>query len=335
MSIEHAPAEGSATTTRAATGGAGLAALINPRSFRMSLRDRAERTEQRVRNAGGLAYRVTGLAEIEAALADALDRGVDTLVLAGGDGTLQGAVSYLARHLAADTLPRLLVLSAGRTNYVAADLGTRDHFLSTLDRLLDPERTPAVLERRTLAFEHPSIGQQHGFFLAGAMLDQAIRNVHEGFTDRSGWRRSRLATAVGIGRLVPALLVNRRPFRSVHLDIDAGALGRLDAPTRFLLMTTLGLDDSHARPYAQRGEGALRLTATAVDAERWRRRLPAVFRGRFSPTMQPETGYLSGHTDRVVIRGMDGVTIDGQEFDLDPDQPVRITPGPNFRFLRP
>jgi diacylglycerol kinase (ATP) len=312
-----------------------LAALINPLSFRMSLRDRARRTEQRIENAGGIAYRVSNLSAIEAALSDALDRGTERLILAGGDGTLQGAVSYLARHPAKDKLPELLVLSAGRTNYVAADLGTRAHFLSTLDRLFEKDARPTQLERRTLALHHPSLGEQHGFFLAGAMLDQAIRTIHAEWIDQPGWRRGRMASALGATRLLPALLTDRPPFVARRLDVDAGTLGRLDAPMRFLLMTTLGLDDQHARPYARRGEGPLRLTATAVDAERWRRRVPAVLRGRFSAKMVPATGYLSGHTDDVTIHGLDAVTVDGQEFDLDPAVPLKISAGPRFRFLQP
>ncbi|MBY6205566.1 diacylglycerol kinase family protein [Halomonas denitrificans] len=313
-----------------------LAALINPLSFRMSLRDRAERTEARIAEAGGRAYRVTDLPAIEAALADAIEGGVDTLVLAGGDGTLQGAVSYLARHLPAEQLPELLVLSAGRTNYVAADLGTRAHFLATLDRLLDDGREAARLERRTLVVRHPSIDTQHGFFLAGAMLDQVIRNVHRWRNARPGWRRNHhLASAFGVLRQLPALLTGREPFTARHLRLDAEALGTLDAPMRFLLMTTLGLDDSHARPYAERGDGDLRVTAISAAAQRWRRRMATIVRGRFSDDMSPATGYLSGHCRRLTIEGIDSIVLDGQEFDLDPAYPLRVEPGPSLGFLRP
>ncbi len=313
-----------------------LAALINPLSFRMSLRDRAERTEARIHEAGGQAYRVTDLPAIEDALANAIGRGVDTLVLAGGDGTLQGAVSYLARHLSAEQLPELLVLSAGRTNYVAADLGTRAHFLATLDRLLDPDRTAERLERRTLVVRHPSLETQHGFFLAGAMLDQVIRNVHRWRNARPGWRRNHhLASAFGVLRQLPALLTDREPFNARRLRLEAEALGALDAPMRFLLMTTLGLDDSHARPYAEQGDGDVRVTAIAADARRWRRRMLSILRGRFSDDMTPDAGYLSGHCRRLTIEGIDSIVLDGQEFDLDPTQALVVEPGPSLGFLRP
>lgn len=325
------------TTNDDRAGGAGrLVALINPLSFRMSLRDRAQRTERRIVDAGGQAFLVDDLAAIEVALEKALRIGVDRLVLAGGDGTLQGAVSYLARHLEAEQLPELVVLSAGRTNYVAADLGTRSHFLETLDRLLDRERQPVRLARQTLRLRHPSIGEQHGFFLAGAMLDQVIRNVHRWRHEKPGWRRNHhLASAFGVIRQLPALLTDREPFHAPQIEVDAKGLGRLDRPLRFLLMTTLGMDDSHARPYAQRGEGPIRVTATAADAERWRRRLPRVLRGSFSDSMVAGTGYLSGHCTSLELAGIETIVLDGQDFDLDPAIPLEIKPGPDLRFLRP
>lgn len=334
LSTNDRPASRAGSASRLS--GDGLAALINPLSFRMSLRDRALRTEARILEAGGRAYRVSDLDAIETALADALESGLDRLILAGGDGTLQGAVSYLARHLDPDQLPELVVLSGGRTNYVAADLGTRSHFLETLDRLLDPERTPVSLRRRTLCLRHPSIDEQHGFFLAGAMLDQVIRNVHDWRHAKPGWRRNHhMASAFGVMRLLPALLLDRAPFEAPEIRVHADGLGAIDQPLRFLLMTTLGMDDSHARPYADRGEGAIRITATTADAQRWRRRIPRVLRGHFDESMTPDTGYLSGHCRAVELVGIDAIVLDGQDFDLAPDTPLRIEAGPELRFLRP
>ena len=177
-----------------------LAALINPLSFRMSLHDRAGRTAQRVREHGGQVFEVTDLAHIEHALAQALQQSVEYLVIAGGDGTLQGAVSYLARRLEPARMPALVLLSAGRTNYVAEDIGTRHHFLETLERILTtPGDELHPVERPTLKLEHPSIGEQHGFFMAGAMVDEIIRYVHRWQARRDTWlRRRHLASTAGV-----------------------------------------------------------------------------------------------------------------------------------------
>ena len=70
--------------------------------------------------------------------------GVELIAVAGGDGTLQAALTGLLRDLAlpAETLPKLLVIGGGTTNMSAADLGTRCQPPVALTRLA------AWLERR-------------------------------------------------------------------------------------------------------------------------------------------------------------------------------------------
>jgi len=314
-----------------------LTALINPLSFRMSLRDRAARSAERVREHGGQVFEVTDLADIEHALAQALRRSVGYLVIAGGDGTLQGAVSYLARHLEPSGMPELILLSAGRTNYVAEDIGTRSHFLETLERILStPAERLHPVERPTLKLEHPSIGEQHGFFMAGAMVDEVIRYVHRWQAQRETWlRRRHAASTAGVLSIGLRWALRRHRFDLPRLVIDTDGLGRLDDSCRFLMLSSLNHDSSLVDPYAQRGDGPLRITAIRAGAKRLPLRLPAVVRGQFSREMNETNGYISGRCNNVVINSIKSITLDGQEFDLDERHPLKISPGPVFRFLRP
>lgn len=314
-----------------------LAALINPLSFRMSLHDRATRSAQRVRAHGGQVFEVTDLDQIERALAQALQKSVQYLVIAGGDGTLQGAVSYLARHLEADKMPALFLLSAGRTNYVAEDIGTRSHFLETLERILTtPGDELHPVERPTLKLQHPSIGEQHGFFMAGAMVDEVIRYVHRWQARRDNWlRRRHLASTAGVLSIGLRWALRRHRFDLPRLVIDADGLGHLDASCRFLMLSSLNHDSSLVDPYARRGEGSLRITAVRARAKRLPLRLPNVARGRFSAGMNEQNGYISGRCSSIVIKNITSITLDGQEFDLDESHPLEVSPGPVFRFLRP
>lgn len=303
----------------------------------MSLHDRAERSAALVREHGGQVFEVTDLADIEQALAKALRRSVEYLVIAGGDGTLQGAVSWLARHLAPARMPALILLSGGRTNYVAEDIGTRSHFLETLERILT---TPAdrlhPVDRPTLKLEHPSIGEQHGFFMAGAMIDEVIRYVHRWQAERDSWlRRRHAASTAGVLSIGLRWALRRHRFELPRLRIEADGLGRLDDKCRFLMLSSLNHDSSMVDPYARRGEGPLRITAIRSGAKRLPLRLPRVARGRFSEEMNDENGYLSGYCNNIVINNISSITLDGQEFDLDRDHPLEISPGPVFRFLRP
>jgi len=315
----------------------GLAALINPLSFRMSLRDRARRSAARVERRGGEVFEVTGLAQIEAALQEATRRAVSRLVIAGGDGTLQGTVSWLARHLDRDRIPELIVLSAGRTNYVAGDIGSRHHFPDTLEAILraDPASLHPV-ERSTLELRHPSLGQQHGFFMAGATLDEIIRYVHRWQASKDNWwRRRHAASTLGVLSLAGRWLTGRHRFAFRPLEVESDPLGSLDGACRFLLLTTLTHAGSLVDPYAARGSGALRVTAVRRGARRFAMRFPRLLRGAFSESMDRENGYLSGRCSEIRVRNLDRITLDGQEFDLDPRAPLEVRPGPTFRFLRP
>jgi len=320
---------------QAATGG--LAALINPLSFRMSLRDRARRSAERVRAHGGKVFEVTGLGEIEDALARATRQRVSRLVIAGGDGTLQGSVSWLARHLDSGDLPELIVLSAGRTNYVAGDIGSRRHFPDTLETILRARSARLhPVERATLELHHPSLGCQHGFFLAGAVVDEAIRYVHRWQAERdTWWRRRHAASTLGVLSLGARWTLGRHRFALPELAIETDALGGMHGPCRFLLLTTLTHAGSPIDPYGERGRGALRLTAVRHRARGLKRRLPRLITGRFSAAMDAGAGYLSGRCGEVRIGHLERITLDGQEFNLDPEATLRVLTGPTFRFLRP
>ena len=319
------------------TASTGLAALINPLSFRMSLRERAERCAKLVLAHGGEVFRVHDLAQIERALAQSHAWGIRHLVIAGGDGTLQGAVSWLARHVPPVSMPSLVLLSAGRTNYVAEDIGTRSHFLETLETVLTrkPEQLHPV-DRPTLKLEHPSIGQLHGFFLAGAMLDEVIRYVHRFQNRRTSWlHRLHVASIAGVASLALHWALGRYRFSLPRLDIEVKGLGRDQAACRFLLMTTLEHEHSLIDPYARRGDGPLRVTSISRDAKQLTWRLSKLARGRFSTEMNYKTGYISGRCNNIIIQNLSSFVLDGQEFELDPREPLRVSAGPVFRFLRP
>ncbi|MEM7053690.1 MAG: diacylglycerol kinase family protein [Pseudomonadota bacterium] len=316
-----------------------LVALINPLSFRMSLRDRAERSIKRVEAHGGTAFEASQLDDIEQALGTAYSSTgpISRLVIAGGDGTLQAVASWLARTLDPQQFPDLIVLSAGRTNYVAADVGTRKHFLDTLEQILNQPLEALHPElRQTLRLQHPDFGQQIGFFAAAGLVDYAIRDIHQWRAMRSSWWRNHHgATAAGLIRLGFRSLVGRSKYQAEKLLIDAGELGRLDGPNKLLLMTTLKLSGSAAQPYAQRGRGVLRMTAIRDDAVAFKRNLPNILRGRFKPDMDIKNGYLSGYCNSILIENINQITLYGQEFDLDPERPLQVEAGPAFRFLRP
>lgn len=335
MNLSQAPSPVDEAPEQSRTG---LAALINPLSFRMSLHDRASGTAELIARHGGRVFHVGDLAQIEAALEQMVENPVHRLVIAGGDGTLQAVVSWFARHTRDNkAMPQLVLLCAGRTNYVAEDIGTQSHLMKTLETILSKgSRQLHPIDRPTLRLAHPSIGEQHGFFMAGAMLDEVIRYVHRWQAEHDNWlRRRHAASTAGVLSIGLRWALRRHRFELPRLRIEADGLGRLDDHCRFLMLSSLNHDSSLVDPYARRGLGPLRITAIRVGAKRLPLHLHQVARGRFSAEMNEDNGYISGRCNNIVINNISSITLDGQEFDLDCDHPLVISPGPVFRFLRP
>ncbi|MFU8832177.1 MAG: diacylglycerol/lipid kinase family protein [Wenzhouxiangella sp.] len=310
--------------------------LINPRSFRMSIHGRLERVEALARQHDIELCRVSGPCDIEPAIASALRDEARLIVIIGGDGTLQAAVTALAKFDSAKKLPGILMLAGGRTNYTARDLGSHDQLVDTLRLAIETPELLQTTTRNSLKVSQANQPDCHGFFIAGALVDHVIRECHSYRAGGTGpLRQGHLSSAWRVLQLGLLALIGRHSFRAPSLDIDAGELGRVSGPTRLLLLTSLHHRSELVDPYADRGSGPVRLTAIRRGAPGFWRRLHRMLCGRYHAAMSPEQGYLSGCTDEVRIRGLAQLCLDGQELNLDPLEELVIRAGPAFRFLHP
>jgi hypothetical protein len=310
--------------------------LVNPRSFRIHGGQSLDTVTNVARAAEAPVHVVQHPEDISSALAGYQQNFPANLIVVGGDGTVQAALSALAESTSA-RLPRILVLGGGRTNFTARDLGTHTKPLHWLKRAL---HNPEIFntERRTLlSVEQPESGQKlHGFFIAGAMIDHIIRDCHAYRKRHQGWLRTgHPSSAWRVMQLAAMGLVGRSSFRPPPMKVDAGKLGMLDEGVRILILSSLEHRRGAINPYAPRGSGDVRLTAVTQRARRLWSRMPFLLQGRLSGQQTPETGYLSGRSSQVVVRGMNAACIDGQEYEFVPDEDVLIRPGPAFDFMVP
>ncbi len=310
--------------------------LLNPRSFRMSRGAVAGQLRAAATRCGAELVEADGPGGFSTALDDFLGRQPRLLAVLGGDGTLQAVVSHLARR--GEQLPRppLLVLGGGRTNLTAADLGGVGGTLAQrLERaLLSPEAAFETVARRTLRVRQDDHLDEHGFFMAGALVDGVIRQCHRRQESGPGlFRAGPLGTAGRLVQLAARGLVGRLNMPAPRCTLESRALGGLQGPLRLLLATTL----DHAgwfNPYAPRGAGPVRLTAVLEGAPGFWRNLPGLLRGRFGDRLNSDSGYLSGRAESIDITGLPSITLDGQEYDIDPTRPLWLEAGPTIQFLR-
>lgn len=274
-------------------------------------------------------------AQMAASIDEALETGTELITLLGGDGTLQAAVSILAHRgqQAHEELPRLLMLGGGRTNYTARDLGTHRDLVDTLSMAIDTPDKLKETRRHSLCIEQDG-HREYGFFIAGALIDHVIRDCHRYRASGKGFLRTgHPSSAWRVMQLAVKGLLGRSDFQAPSLTVDAGALGSLKRPTRLMLLTSLHHRNEWIDPYADRGQGEIRVSVIASDAPRFWLRMPALVSGRYGDSMVPEHGYLSGRTGQVVVQGLSRICLDGQEHDFDPARELTISTGPALRFV--
>lgn len=312
--------------------------IVNPRSFRASRAALAAKAVAVARRYGAPVIEGSDPVEWMPAVEGQLAAGQTRFFILAGDGTVQALVDHLAHRRAEADLPQLLILGGGRTNLIASDLEGRGALLAKLERAYRRYAAGVALPvqtRRLLAVEQAPAPARHGFFVASGLIDDAIRDCHAHRARQSAIGSGHLSTLRYLLLQAWLFLIGRSTLKAPVLNVNAGALGQLHAPTGVLIAATL----EHARgwfnPYAARGTGPLRLTAIAAGAPRFWRALPRILRGRFDARLVPESGYLSGRCAQVEITGMQGYSLDGEDFDTDPALPVIIRTAAVVSLLRP
>jgi len=313
--------------------------ILNPLSFRMSRGRRHDRLQACARDLGIRVAETATEAELAAAIEALVADPPERVIVCGGDGTVQALITALA-DLDEHERPDLLILGGGRTNYTARDLATHNQPEHLLSRAADPQFHWRRSTRHSLILRQQGQPDRHGFFVAGALLDDVIRDCHR---YRQQHRQSSVpwlhtghaSSAWRVSQLGVQRLLGRRRFPAHPMAIDAEGLDTLSGELKLVLMTTLEHRGQTVNPYAERGQGALRLTATRADAEGFWRRLPRLLRGRYHRSMTPSQGYLSGRCSRATFTGLNQVCLDGQEHDYRGDRTLEVVTGPAFRFLHP
>lgn len=308
--------------------------LVNPLSFRLSLPGSFSKLRQKTKALGLHPQVVYGPQEIEPLLDQAMAKGVDLIIVVGGDGTLQATVSLLASQHPNTTPPPIVVLGGGRTNYIATHLGTQSRAVAIIERALTRPESLSLTHTAVLKLSQQHQPGIYGFFVGGALVDHVIRDCHQYRTSGRGrLRQGRYSTVWRLLQLSILGLLRRVHYKSPTLTLRSDTLGSMTGRVRLLVMTTLDESQVRIHPYQKRGHGAVKLTAVCRDARLFWWHLPQLLQGRPSTRLSVDNGYFSGMSDAVTIEGLGPVCVDGQEHTLNPNQPTEVTTGPCFCFV--
>lgn len=285
----------------------------------------------------GLTHRETpSMAEVPKAVAEFADRGVELLVVNGGDGTLQRALTEILGHTPG-WRPRIAPLRSGRTNMAALDLGASRTPARALRNLVEDAREGRLESRATsrpvLRVDLEGEGPAHfGMFFGAGVVYRAIQLTHRSFPKDKA--KSVFGPLVMIGALLPQVISGRQvgvlaPDK-VQLTLDEQPAGT-DAYT-LVIATTLERFFLRMRPFWGTGPGPLRLTTMTAGTRGLGRALPQILRGR--PPSRAVEGLTSCNAHEGRFRLDCGVTVDGELFGPRSERVVRITAPERVEFLR-
>jgi len=276
------------------------------------------------------------------ALAQLARRRVDLLVINGGDGSVNHALTEILENRVFDELPMVAPLRGGRTNMTGLDLGASRDPVRGLEAVLRAAEEGRLEERivrrpvlRVTSNRRP--GAHYGMFFGAGMIHRAIGLTHRMFpTGRS-------QGVLGAG-IVTAMLIARNAIRPhepkagiIRPDKAQVSLDGWPAPHSewsLLIASSLRRLFLRMQPFWGEGPGGVRFTGIAVGARHKRRAALGVLRGRPRDFVTPENGWVSRNAERVELRFDCGFTIDGEIYAPEPDECVTVAADRRLAFVR-
>lgn len=262
------------------------------------------------------------------------------LVINGGDGTVQAALTELHNggHFG-DLLPPVAVLPNGKTNLIALDLGARGDPVIALERLMELARcdlTEHIVARELIALRCGADEQRPviGMFLGGA-----------GLADTMLYCRNRiypLGLPNGVSHFITAVAVVLRglfgwkasflPPDPAPLHVSVPVAGKISG--RFALLAVTTLEKMLLGGEMQgAGHGRMKMLAIEQRPGSMLRGLIDGIAGGFSN--KPMRGVHVEEADEISIEG-DGsnVILDGETFRANTGSPIHLSRASPLSFVR-
>jgi hypothetical protein len=273
------------------------------------------------------------------ALAEFARHRIDLLVVNGGDGTLQHALTEILGGDDFEQIPMIAPLRGGRTNMTALDLGTQRDPVKGLASVLEAVRTRRLAERMVrrpvlrVAFRR-GFEVQYGMFFGAGMIHRAIALTHRLFP------KGRNHGVFGPG-LVTGALIGKTMFKpregvltpdKVQMLLDGESVPQ--GEFRLVIASSLNRLFLRMNPFWGAGSAPVRFTACASGAKNFPKAALGILRGAPKPFVTQEAGYTSKNVQRAELRFDCGFTVDGEIFSPRPDETVTLTGDRRVTFIR-
>lgn len=315
-----------------------LALLSNPRST--GNRDALPKIRAFVAgNPDIFHYEVHDIAEVPEALSMIARTKPAILVINGGDGTVQAALTEI-RHgnYFGEAVPPVAVLPNGKTNLIALDLGADGDPIGTLRSLLTIAHDgvdPHVVARQLIEL---SDGQGSrpvfGMFLGGAGLAEAILFCRHKIYPLGlpNWLSHLVASLVVLASVVVGAGARWNPVRPAPMRVSLQRDGAVEGSFFFLMVTTLErLLLNFATPFNDRS-GALKLMAVEQRRGTIFRALVSALVGKLGSARFQGLHLRRG--DEIRIEGTRAsVILDGELFEATEGRSIVLKPTAPVSFV--
>lgn len=267
------------------------------------------------------------------------------LVVNGGDGTVQTALTelYHGGHFDGNP-PPVAVLPNGKTNLIALDLGVQGDPLTALSNIVEIAKgdvSQHVVTRELIALSDGQEGSRPvlGMFLGGAGLAETIlycRHKIYPLGLPNGVSHMLAAIAVLFSGLL-GIRANFLPKRSNPVRISLLRNGEIKGIFSVLIVTTLEklllAGQVENGPSGKDQTGRLKFMAIDQKPGALIKAGIASIRGRLGRKVTSGIHFERGDTLRI-DGGKSSVVLDGEVFEADNDRPIILTSTPPVPFLK-
>ncbi|HEV2817830.1 MAG TPA: acylglycerol kinase family protein [Allosphingosinicella sp.] len=290
-------------------------------------------------------YEVEDVGQIAEALKSIARIRPKVLVINGGDGTVQAALTelYHGGHFGPSP-PPVAVLPNGKTNLIAHDLGAVGDPIEALERVLAVVRTdmvPHIVSRELIELTGGGGRAEHarpvlGMFLGGAGLADTILYCRHKIYPLGlpNWAAHGLTLLMGLVSVIVGRRSRLLPAKWAPIKVSITRRGEMQGKLAFVMVTTLErlLLNSTMRAAGQRA-GAMQLLVIERNLFSILGALLAAVRGRLG--IHRIRGVHFERGDEIRIEGSSSnVILDGEMFEANDDRPIVLRPTAPVPFLR-
>jgi len=280
-------------------------------------------------------YVLDKIEDLDPALDDSEKAASDTLILCGGDGTMQATITSAINQRRFQRAPNYVALPCGMTNVIANDCGLQGSPPIALENFLW-RRGRGELQR----VERPLISMQlsesqlpiYGFFLGAGLFYTAVYFSRDKI-QKLGANRS---FAIGLsvtGFILKTAFDNSKGPAPLPAKIRNNNGDLQDQNLSIIMMTTLNKLSAGIFPFWGDGEAPMNITTINYPRRRLLSAAYNVIVRKNSPAWLDRAGYHSWKSDELRIRFDEPIVFDGEIYHANPNEDLIVKVSHKAAFL--